>query len=106
MNDTQIEVPGTQIARAVVYEDPLTARQAHLRRVSYNDAIEGCKPLWENQSIEFTNPINTKIMEQEVLNRELKSMLIQMGFGAICFTCLSLFIYAALVVAKALIPGC
>ena len=45
-------------------------------------------------------------MEQEVLNRELKSMLIQMGFGAICFTCLSLFIYAALVVAKALIPGC
>ena len=55
MNDTQIEVPGTQIARAVVYEDPLKAWQAHLRRVSYNDAIEGCKPLCENQSIDFTN---------------------------------------------------
>ena len=55
MNDIQIEVPGTQIARAVVYEDPLKAWQAHLRRVSYNDAIEGCKPLCENQSIEFTN---------------------------------------------------
>lgn len=45
-------------------------------------------------------------MEQEALNRELKSMLIQMVFGAICFTGLSLFVYVALLLAKALIPGC
>ena len=106
MNATQIEVPGTQIARAVVYEDPLKARQAHLWQVSYNDAIEGCKPLCENQSIEFTNPINTRIMEQEVLNRELKSMLMQIGCGAVCGIGLFSFVYVALLLAKALIPGC
>ena len=45
-------------------------------------------------------------MEQEVLNRELKNMLMQIGFGAvICFGLFS-FVYVALLLAKILIPGC
>ncbi len=45
-------------------------------------------------------------MEQEVFNCELKRMLMQIGFGAAICAGLFTFVYAALVVAKALIPGC
>ena len=45
-------------------------------------------------------------MEQEVLNRELKSMLMQIGCGAVCGIGLFSFVYVALLLAKIIIPGC
>ena len=45
-------------------------------------------------------------MEQEVLNRELKNMLMQIGFGAGICAGMFTFVYVALLLAKILIPGC
>ena len=41
-------------------------------------------------------------MEQEVLNRELKNMLIQIGFGALICGGLMAFIYVAMLLATSI----
>ena len=45
-------------------------------------------------------------MEQEVFNREVKSLLMQIGFGAGICAGMFTFVYVALLLAKSLIPGC